>query len=486
MRQLRHLHRTSTRQRASSRGSPRTRRPTSDPAWTPDGDADRVRIRTAPATTTCGHERRRHRSEPQLTSGAATDFSPAGIARRHEGRLHEHAERSEPRLHLEVRHRHLRDGHRRLRRHAGADQTDTPGCWLRPQEARSRLVPGRRTPGLRMERPAPTASTSSTTFPSASRRSARTAPARPSSGSTPSCEQAYDPAWSPDGTRVVYSASCCDPDGLTTIDADDGGNFGSRHRRRGARTGSPSRSTRPPPTCAPAARRRCGSPSCPPPSRARPRTAPTARRSHSAPAHRPLPGSPNLTVGVGDGSPAFSRSVGHVRLRSTLGVPATVSMTPTSGSRVQPLERDERLRPVRVHGRAARQRPGCGSPTARAPLPPPRRTSRSSSTCPAWAPSPRSTSPLCELTTTLDTLRPGAAAEGKRAVWALDQLKVYDGGPDGDADTTADNSLFAVQGVFVPANPRRSAPHRTAPAPPPPGPSGAAARPAPPRPVRPS
>ena len=40
--------------------------------------------------------------------------------------------------------------------------------------------------------------------------------------------------------------------------------------------------------------------------------------------------------------------------------------------------------------------------------------------------------------------------EGKRALWQLSQVKVYDGGADGDADTTADNTLFAVQGVLVP------------------------------------
>ena len=69
---------------------------------------------------------------------------------------------------------------------------------------------------------------------------------------------------------------------------------------------------------------------------------------------------------------------------------------------------------------------------------------------PCVATAPTIDKSLCELTTTLDAVRPGAAAEGTRAVWALDGLKVYDGGPDGDADTTADNSLFAVQGVFVP------------------------------------
>ena len=50
----------------------------------------------------------------------------------------------------------------------------------------------------------------------------------------------------------------------------------------------------------------------------------------------------------------------------------------------------------------------------------------------------------------LDAVIPGRPPEDTRAVWALDPLRVYDGGPDGDADTEADNSLFATQGVFVP------------------------------------
>jgi hypothetical protein len=38
--------------------------------------------------------------------------------------------------------------------------------------------------------------------------------------------------------------------------------------------------------------------------------------------------------------------------------------------------------------------------------------------------------------------------EGRRSVWELDQVRVDDGG--GDGDTAGDNSLFMVQGVFVP------------------------------------
>jgi hypothetical protein len=39
--------------------------------------------------------------------------------------------------------------------------------------------------------------------------------------------------------------------------------------------------------------------------------------------------------------------------------------------------------------------------------------------------------------------------EGARAIWALGQVEVTDGGPDGDADSPG-NTVFARQGVFVP------------------------------------
>ena len=55
----------------------------------------------------------------------------------------------------------------------------------------------------------------------------------------------------------------------------------------------------------------------------------------------------------------------------------------------------------------------------------------------------------CEVATTLDAVTPGLVDEGARAVWALRRVEVMDGGPDGDVDT-ADNTVFARQGVFVP------------------------------------
>ncbi len=56
----------------------------------------------------------------------------------------------------------------------------------------------------------------------------------------------------------------------------------------------------------------------------------------------------------------------------------------------------------------------------------------------------------CALGTSLNAVFPGAVVEGKRALWELGAVEVYDGGADGQAATTADNTLFQRQGVFVP------------------------------------
>jgi hypothetical protein len=55
----------------------------------------------------------------------------------------------------------------------------------------------------------------------------------------------------------------------------------------------------------------------------------------------------------------------------------------------------------------------------------------------------------CSTVTTADALAGGTVSEGKRAIWSLGQVRVFDGGADGVVSTTP-NTLFAVQGVFVP------------------------------------
>jgi hypothetical protein len=56
----------------------------------------------------------------------------------------------------------------------------------------------------------------------------------------------------------------------------------------------------------------------------------------------------------------------------------------------------------------------------------------------------------CSLATSADTLVPGTIKESRRTVWQVGRARVDDGGADGDGSTTADNTVFAVQGVFVP------------------------------------
>jgi len=56
----------------------------------------------------------------------------------------------------------------------------------------------------------------------------------------------------------------------------------------------------------------------------------------------------------------------------------------------------------------------------------------------------------CGLNTSMNATVPGAFRETVRAIWALDDVRVFDGGADGDGDTTADNTVFVGPGVFIP------------------------------------
>ena len=55
----------------------------------------------------------------------------------------------------------------------------------------------------------------------------------------------------------------------------------------------------------------------------------------------------------------------------------------------------------------------------------------------------------CAITTTANAVVPGSVKDGKRAIVEIGQLQVFDGGPDGVAATDP-NTLFSVQGIFIP------------------------------------
>jgi TolB protein len=56
----------------------------------------------------------------------------------------------------------------------------------------------------------------------------------------------------------------------------------------------------------------------------------------------------------------------------------------------------------------------------------------------------------CSVATTANAVAPGAVVAGDRAIWELGQVRLYDGGTDGVASTSGDNTLFMVEGLFTP------------------------------------
>jgi glucose/arabinose dehydrogenase len=56
----------------------------------------------------------------------------------------------------------------------------------------------------------------------------------------------------------------------------------------------------------------------------------------------------------------------------------------------------------------------------------------------------------CAVATSANAVVPGSIVTDARAIWAMGDVDVLDGGPDGDVDTPTGNTLFLTQGVFVP------------------------------------
>ena len=70
-------------------------------------------------------------------------------------------------------------------------------------------------------------------------------------------------------------------------------------------------------------------------------------------------------------------------------------------------------------------------------------------TMPCSATSSTGAGGTCTISTTANSLVPGSARTGDRAIWQIGKVKVFDGGPDGVA-ATGGNTLFQTQGVFIP------------------------------------
>jgi uncharacterized repeat protein (TIGR01451 family) len=177
---------------------------------------------------------------------------------------------------------------------------------------------------------------------------------------------------------------------------------------------------------------------------------PLAFPSCSSPAQR----SQHLTVGTPDANGRASNSVGFVRLSVQPGDPETeddeadvgLELSITDVRRTTDLsdydgevELNAILRITDRHNGTAG--PGTDAGTV-VDIPFPIPVTCATTSDPAIG-------GTCAITTSYDAIVPGAVLEGKRAVWALGELQVSDGGADGDVQTLP-NTIFARQGIFVP------------------------------------
>jgi Tol biopolymer transport system component len=278
------------------------------------------------------------------------------------------------------------------------------------------------------------------------------------------------PAWSPNGTRIVFSGVRAEGTfGLYTIPADGGS--------ESKLTGQTSRNDYEPDWQPTGPSDMSGYP--------RPRSASplkvslvpsfrgctTPNRTHGAPlgfgsCSPPSQESPHIAVGTPDANGASANSVGTARFEaweSVPGGPAEADLTIASN-----------LSDVRCNAGTATCGPGndrggadyTGELELRPVI---RLTERSRQTDPLLPLEPQTAQAFpfpirascnatsstaigaaCSWFTSANAVIPGSVVDGRRAIWQMDRLDLLDGGADGDADTAADNRLFAKQGVFVP------------------------------------
>jgi hypothetical protein len=176
-------------------------------------------------------------------------------------------------------------------------------------------------------------------------------------------------------------------------------------------------------------------------------------RAHGAPlaygsCSAPTPTSANVTVGTPDANGKLPNARAFLQVDPRVGTPGgpddtdvSIAAKLTSVYRTSDLSDYAGALEARLTIRRTDKDAGVSSTSLDFPL---------SATVPCAATADPDFGSTCALVTSTDTLVPGSAPEGRRTLWALGPVGVYDAGADGDAGTTGDNRLFEAQGVFVP------------------------------------
>jgi hypothetical protein len=158
-----------------------------------------------------------------------------------------------------------------------------------------------------------------------------------------------------------------------------------------------------------------------------------------------------LTVGTGDANGQLNRFSGAVRLDAIVGSPGNpaddadlgVDLSVTDVRQSSDLADYTGELQLSWSFRFTDQDNGPGAATVQ--------DLSFSVTAPCTATATNLEGASCSVTTSADALAPGTIKESRRTiVQDLQGVQVRDGGPDGDADTPAGNTLFLRQGLFVP------------------------------------
>jgi Tol biopolymer transport system component len=276
---------------------------------------------------------------------------------------------------------------------------------------------------------------------------------------------ASHPVWSPDGSRIALGHENCTYPGhiqcvsgdLVTMNPDGTGRTNVTHNPDGTYSGSPSWQPIPinayprPKGATPvraslvAAYKQCSAPNS----------------SHGSPLDSPscappVQASSYLTVGTPDANGQAPNAIGSVRMRA-FSCPACVGPGPNADVRLDVSITDVRKKSdlddydgelqadasLRITDRNNTPNPGGPGPGTVS-------DTHFPYSVPCATTSDTTVGSTCSVSTSANAVLPGAVLAGMRAIWALGQIQVYDGGADGSASTTADNTPFMDEGVFIP------------------------------------
>jgi Tol biopolymer transport system component len=262
------------------------------------------------------------------------------------------------------------------------------------------------------------------------------------------------PAWSPDGSRIAFGEQTCFASGslyfcgdkdIDTMNTDGTGVVNLTHNPSGEASGQPSWQPIPwsyvrPKGASPfraslvPAYKQCSAPN----------------ETHGSPltfgsCNPPQPASSFLTVGTPDANGQAANSASYAQMKTLTGdVRLDVSVTDVRNK----VGLSDYTGQLRIDT-AVRLTDSYNTPNPGGPGPGTGLDTHFPFIVLCAGTADATLGSTCSISTTANAVEPGVVAAGRRAIWQLGPVEVYDGGSSG-ASNASDSTLFMDQGVFVP------------------------------------